>query len=329
MIAAEGPIRSISAVVDGTVYAGSNDNHLYALDADTGEELWRYDTGDWVQSSPAVGGGMVYFPAQGEYDRVVHAVDAESGELVWVAEHPYPVDHHVSPTHHLGRVYAQSAQYGDFYALDGATGSVLWQAGQADVAGYVESAPTVLDGVLHLNVINQAYAYDEATGELLWSVHTEEFPARDFPALAVDGIHYLAPGNHVYALDAATGEEIWSYEAGGLSTPLLVADGVLYGASEAEYLFALHARRGEVLWTLPTEDFTSHFLMVADGVLYGQLDEGYLFAAGSGNGSFLPWEFETGGFSDVLHYAIGDGVVYLAGRDGGVYAHAAPTPGGD
>ena len=43
----------------------------------------------------------------------------------------------------------------------------------------------------------------------------------------------------------------------------------------------------------------------------------------------MPWEFETGGFSDVLHYAVGDGVVYLAGRDGNVYAHAAPVPGGD
>jgi len=77
-----------------------------------------------------------------------------------------------------------------------------------------------------------------------------------------------------------------------------------------------------VLWTLPTGDFNSHFLTVDEGVLYGQSDEGQLFAVDAGNGSILPWEFETGGFSDVLHYAVNDGVVYSAGPDGRVYAHA-------
>ena len=320
-------IRSTAAVVDGAVYVGSNDNHLYALDAATGEELWRFDTGDWVQRSPAVSNGMVYFPARGEYDRAVHAVDAATGDLVWAAKHPYPIDHHVAPTIRGGRVYAQSAEYGAFYALDAATGKAAWQA---EVGGYVESVPTVLDGVVYLTVINQAYAFDEATGELLWSVSTEEFPARDFPALVVDGIYYLAPGYYVHALDASTGEAIWSYDAAELSTPPVVAGGVLYGASElAEYLFALDARTGEVLWTLPTEDFSSYFLAVVDGVLYGQLDEGYLFAVDAGDGSILPWDWQTGSFSDVLHYAVGDGVVYWAGLDSSVYAHAAPTPRGD
>ena len=322
-----GPIRSIPAVVDGTVYVGSNDNHLYALDAYSGEERWRYDTGDWVQRAPAVGNGRVYFPALGEYDRVVHAVDAASGELVWAAEQPFPVDHHIAPTFHGGRVYAQGAEYGAFHALDAATGNVLWQV---EVGGYVESNPTVLEGVVYLTVINQAYAFDEATGDLLWSVNTEEFPARDFPALLVDGIYYLAPSDYVYALDAATGEEIWSYDAGSLSTTPVVAGGMLYGASElAEYLFALDARNGGELWTLPTEDFRSYFLMVVDGVLYGQMDEGYLFAIDAEDGSALPWEFETGGFSDVLHYTVNGGVVYSAGSGGSVYAHAAPVPGGN
>ncbi len=240
-------IRSLPSVVDGTVYFGSNDNHLYALDAATGVELWRYDTGDWVQYRPIVGNGRIYFPARGEYDRTVHAVDATTGEIVWVAEPPYPIDERFAPTFHGDRLYTQGAKYGAFYGLDAASGEIAWQA---EVGGYVESAPTVLDGVVYLTVINQAYAFDEATGELLWSVNTEEFPARDFPALVVDGVYYLIPGDYVYALDAATGEELWTYEAHELGTSPVVADGVFYGASElAEYLFALDAFTGEVLWS--------------------------------------------------------------------------------
>ena len=315
-------IRSIPTVFDGTVHFGSNDNHLYALDAATGEELWRYDTEDWVQYSPAVGNGMVYFPARAEIDRTVHAVDAATGEVVWVSKHPYPIDPRFTPTVHGDRLYAQGAEYGTFYALDAATGEVAWQG---EVGSYVESAPAVLEGVVYLTVINQAYAFDEATGELIWSVNTEEFPARDFPALVVDGIYYLAPGNYVYALDAVTGEEIWSYDAAEFSSAPVVADGVLYGASElAEYLFALDASTGEVLWTASTEDFTSHSLAVVDGILYGQLDEGYLFAVDAEDGSILPWEFETGGFSDLPYYTVSDGVVYSAGPGNSIYALVAP-----
>ncbi len=320
--ATDDAVRSVPTVVDGTVYVGSNDNHLYALDVATGTELWRYDTGDWVQYRPVVGNGKVYFPARGELDRTVHAVDAETGDVVWVAEPPYPIDAGLAPSVHGDRVYAQGAEYGAFYALDAATGGIAWQA---EVGGYVESSPTVLNGVVYLTVINQAYAFDAATGALIWSVNTEEFPARDYPALVVDGTYYLTPSGYVYALDAATGEEIWTYEAHELSTSPLVADGVFYGASDlAEYLFALDARTGEVVWTLSTEDFTSHALSLVEGVLYGQLSEGYVFAVDAADGSVLPWEFETGGFHDVQYYVVMDGVVYAAGPGNGV--HALPAP---
>ena len=48
------------AVVDGIVYIGSGDNYVYALDAGTGEERWRFETGQMVVSSPAVVDGVVY-----------------------------------------------------------------------------------------------------------------------------------------------------------------------------------------------------------------------------------------------------------------------------
>ncbi len=319
-------IRSVPTVVDGTVYFGSNDNHLYAVDAATGEELWRFDTGAWVQYSPAVGNGMVYFPARGEWDRTVHAVDTDTGGVVWVAEFPYPIDERFVPTVHGDRVYAQGAEYGTFYALDAATGEVAWQA---EVGGYVESAPTVLDGVVYLTVINQAYAFDVETGVLIWSVNTEEFPARDFSALVVDGIYYLAPNDYVYGMDVATGAELWSYESYELSSAPVVADGVLYGASLAEYLFALDLLTGEELWTTPTEDFPVYSLSVVDGVLYGQIYEGFLVAVDVDDGGILPWDFESGVFEENHYYSVSDGVVYSACPYNSVCALAAPTGRGE
>jgi hypothetical protein len=47
-------------VVDGTVFVGSNDTHVYALDAVSGDEQWRFQTDKAVQSSPAVVDGTVF-----------------------------------------------------------------------------------------------------------------------------------------------------------------------------------------------------------------------------------------------------------------------------
>jgi len=40
---------------DGTIYVGSEDRHLYALDGKTGKTKWKYQTGSDVSGSPAIG----------------------------------------------------------------------------------------------------------------------------------------------------------------------------------------------------------------------------------------------------------------------------------
>jgi hypothetical protein len=61
---------------DGTVYVGSDDKNLYALDGKTGKKLWKFETGGGVGSSPAIGSdGTVYV---GSYDNKLYAIKTES-----------------------------------------------------------------------------------------------------------------------------------------------------------------------------------------------------------------------------------------------------------
>jgi len=61
------------------VYTGCRDSNLYALDAATGKEKWRFSTGaSWVISSPAVAQGKVYFATSDS--SMYHVVDAASGK---------------------------------------------------------------------------------------------------------------------------------------------------------------------------------------------------------------------------------------------------------
>lgn len=56
-------IASSPAVVDGVVLVGGRDGHFHAVDAATGALKWKHNNrGGWTIASPAVKGGVVYFP---------------------------------------------------------------------------------------------------------------------------------------------------------------------------------------------------------------------------------------------------------------------------
>jgi serine/threonine-protein kinase len=109
------PVESSPAVVNGTVYVGSDYGAVYALDAATGRLRWSFVTGGGVVSSPVVAGGTVYV---GSEDDKVYALDSATGHLVW----SYPTGDIVvaSPAVAAGIVYAASDD-GKLYALATAT----------------------------------------------------------------------------------------------------------------------------------------------------------------------------------------------------------------
>ena len=62
---------------DGTVYVGSDDFKVYALDGKSGAKKWEFVTGGGVDSSPALGpDGILYV---GSRDKKVYALDGNTG----------------------------------------------------------------------------------------------------------------------------------------------------------------------------------------------------------------------------------------------------------
>ena len=71
---------------DGTVYVGSSDKKLYAINGKTGVKLWEFETGGVVRSSPAIGtGGILYV---GSSDKKLYAFRTDSKGL---AKSPWPM----------------------------------------------------------------------------------------------------------------------------------------------------------------------------------------------------------------------------------------------
>ena len=71
---------------EGTVYVGSMDKKVYALDGKTGGKKWAFETGRYVFSSPVLGlGGILYV---GSSDKKVYAIKTSSKGL---AKSPWPM----------------------------------------------------------------------------------------------------------------------------------------------------------------------------------------------------------------------------------------------
>ena len=72
-----GTVSSSPAIgSDGTVYVGSWDNKLYAINGKSGVKLWEFETGFWVTSSPAIGSdGTLYV---GSMDNKLYAIYTDS-----------------------------------------------------------------------------------------------------------------------------------------------------------------------------------------------------------------------------------------------------------
>jgi hypothetical protein len=63
--------------------AGSSDENLYAVDADTGTQQWAFETSSSVYSSPAISDEIVYF---GSLDAYLYAVGANTGAQQWALD---------------------------------------------------------------------------------------------------------------------------------------------------------------------------------------------------------------------------------------------------
>ncbi len=225
-----------------------------ALDAGTGDTVWRYDYptsyrddfgfDEGPRSVPVVHDGRVYtFGAQGQ----LHAVDLETGAGVW------QVDTH--------------ARYGVRKGFFGAAGS-----------------PLVEDGRVIANVGGRRggiVAFDAATGDELWTATTHE-ASYSSPAAGTFGGRRLAlvfTRTGLVGLDPANGEirfeNRWRSRMGAsvnAATPLVVGDRVFISASYGTGAALLRVDGGTLAEEWSGDDsMTNHYAtaVIRDGVLYG------------------------------------------------------------
>ncbi len=149
------------------------------------EPVWLLSTGvtSGHESPPVVNDGVMFITTP--EDRVI-AVDARTGEQLWLYQRQFPED-----MAHPHRTNRGVALYGDkvYYtthdafvvALDAVTGEVVWETAVADyrTGYYMTIAPLIANGKVLVGpsggergIRGFVAAYDAETGDEVWRTHT-------------------------------------------------------------------------------------------------------------------------------------------------------------
>jgi alpha-tubulin suppressor-like RCC1 family protein/outer membrane protein assembly factor BamB len=210
---------------DGTVYAGSSDNHLYAFFPD-GAMKWAYASSNDVRV-PVITDDEEILVASGGFLRTISADGAQVAEFT-----PRSAIQSIPALGHDGEVYF-GANDDRVYALaaGGTTNDIFWRF---NTKKNVMSSPAVgADGRIYIAADNLRLYSFTTNGAIYWSRGLRA-PIRSPLSIGVDGSIYAgADDKRLYVFSPEDGAIIWSIKtkAPVRSSAVLDAFGVVYFTS--------------------------------------------------------------------------------------------------
>ncbi len=336
---------------DGTVYIGSGDNKVYALDS-SGNEKWTFTAGDWVDAVPALSAdeSVVYI---GSWDNKLYALDAQTGVEKW----SYTTGNYIVASASVARdgtIYFGSND-NFFYALN-PDGTLKWEYFlEGSETAEIQSSPAIAeDGTIYFGAKDGNFYALNPDGTPKWAnpdgsanpyqVQAEsggngEVAIISSPAIDDDGNLYFGAGSGTFHSLDPDGNLRWTHRLLDVSAddeaidspPAIGPDGNVYYATREGYLIALDSA-GVELWSVYVGDvFYSAPTIDEEGIIYipsffGNVDNNGTSEAVSGitavdsSGTIL-WEYALiYGYIDSSMSLDDAGHLYLGASDGAVVA---------
>ncbi|HEY9172362.1 MAG TPA: PQQ-binding-like beta-propeller repeat protein [Verrucomicrobiae bacterium] len=317
-----GPVCSCPAIgADGTLYVGTTDYMVNALDGANGAKRWVFATGGYVVSSPAIGAdGTVYI---GSNDQKLYALNGATGAKRWEFATGRSVED--SPAIGADGTVYLGAGNKKLCALSATSGATRWEFA---TDGYARTSPAIgIDGTVYLaDSSNKVYAVDGATGAKKWEFYTGSPICRTL-AIGADGSVYVGSASNAWAsgrllaLDGTTGAKRWEFVSGwSVTSPAALGDdGTVYVGASDDKVYALDGTTGVKRW----EFYVGYAMggldtspaIGADGTVYIGLRSGVFFALNGRTGA-KKWKLASYG-SEFYSPTIGaDGTVFIANSYG-------------
>ena len=204
-------VEGTAAIVDGVVYVGSLDGHLYALNLKDGSEKWKFKAGPF-KTPVGVHKGKIY---AGDLDGAFFCLNA-AGKEVWKFATENEVTSGASFANLSGGAEAADDLIlfgcGDesLYCIDSA-GKKRWQFKVP--GGPVMATPPVADGrTFASGCDSKLHIVDLKTGKEMAAIDLDGQTAAT-PALRGDMLYVGTMSNQVLAIDVKKKELTWAFES--------------------------------------------------------------------------------------------------------------------
>ncbi len=284
----ESPGTAEAAAAEGMLVVGDVMGFLYAIDLETRELRWKYETADSIEAAPAIHNGRVF---AGSGDGSFHALDLATGREIWsiTGNEKFSSAPNLIPGPDGALRLVVNGYDGITRCLDPADGTVIWTYQTND---YINGTPALVDGklafggcdtVLHVldaasgeklnaiatesqitdsiatdgttlfaaNYANQVVAAETDASEPTWIYQNDDFPFFSAPAVDERNVYIGCRDKALHAIDRKTGEQAWTFPTGGRieSSPIVFDDAVVFGSSDGR-LYAVDPASGGEIWRL-------------------------------------------------------------------------------
>lgn len=208
------------------ILVGGYDFKLYSFAPDTGRTNWVFETGNYINGTPAIGDGVTAF---GGCDALVHVVDVLSGKKqkeieagAYIAASGSLVD---------GRLYVGHYENA-FICVDLKAGKIVWSY-KDRAFPYFSSPAVTTNRVVVGGRDKRLHCLKRDTGEAVWV-----FPTRgkvdSSPVVAGDRVVFGSDDGRLYIVSLTDGRELWNYEIGQpvQSSPAVVDGAIVVGSDD-------------------------------------------------------------------------------------------------
>lgn len=202
---ADGDIWGTPAVHDGKAYFGTLGHILYAVDLESGEEVWKKKFGGTIASTPLIVDDTLYI---GTFENKFYALDVSSGEAKW--DQPFEAENwfYTSPVYSDSVVFVGSLDH-SVYAIDAVTGQAKWSRPHG-TGGAIRAALLIVENVLIVaSKDGFVYGLNPETGMDEWP--RQNVMKKVLADIYAEGstVYVLNDNNVLYALDTENGNQLW------------------------------------------------------------------------------------------------------------------------
>ncbi len=274
---------------------GNGSSAFYAFDAQSGKQIWEYQTDGENMPTAAYKDGAIYFVSG---DRMLRALRASDGALIWQMNLGSYIS--MSSLNIVGNIlYVGGADPNAIYAIDVTTRSMTWSKRTTgiEVGGMDDCSMAYDNGLLFSDSVTRLsadgsfgghgiYAFDAATGNLVWSFDEGDASMIEDNKcgvpVAYNGVVYVGSPvtKAMYALDQKTGTLLWKTAAGGpVRGGAVIYDGKLYFVNLSGRLFTLDLATGtEIKHRDLGGKVSPQGLVLINGSIYVGTQKGDMFA---------------------------------------------------